>query len=91
MDYGEDVVILAVNCMESEDTVNAFLEETGYTFPVACDMEGTILAKYPSQGIPYTLVIDGEGIIRNIYVGALDAETQYLEYKGAIDAILDEA
>ncbi len=90
-EYGEDVVILAVNCMESEDTVNAFLEETGYTFPVACDMEGTILAKYPSQGIPYTLVIDGEGIIRNIYVGALDAETQYLEYKGAIDAILDEA
>ncbi len=86
-EYGEDIAILAVNCMEGEDIVDAFLEETGYTFPVACDVEGTVIAKYPSQGIPYTLVIDKEGIIQKIYVGAADAETQYLEYKGAIDAV----
>lgn len=86
-EYGEDVAILAVNCMESEDIVKAFQEENGYTFPIACDPEGDISLKYPSQGIPYTLVIDKEGIIQKIYVGAADAETQYLEYKGAIDAV----
>lgn len=86
-EYGEDVAILAVNCMESEDIVKAFQDENGYTFPIACDPEGDVSLKYPSQGIPYTLVIDEEGIIQNIYVGAADAETQYLEYKGAIDAV----
>lgn len=86
-EYGEDVAILAVNCMEREDIVKAFQDENGYTFPIACDPEGDVSLKYPSQGIPYTLVIDEEGIIQNIYVGAADAETQYLEYKGAIDAV----
>ena len=46
--------------------------------------------KDPSQGIPYTLVIDQDGIIRQIYVGAADADTQYQEYKGAIDAIAED-
>ena len=86
-EYGEDVAILAVNCMEREDIVKAFQDENGYTFPIACDPEGDVSLKYPSQGIPYTLVIDEKGIIQNIYVGAADAETQYLEYKGAIDAV----
>lgn len=86
-DCGEDVVILAVNCMEYADTVTAFIEENGYTFPIAIDEEGIVSAKYPTQGIPYTLVIDGDGIVQNIYVGAADADTQYNEYKSAIDAI----
>ena len=90
-DYGEDVVILAVNCMEYADTVTAFIEENGYTFPIAIDEEGTVSARYPTQGIPYTLVIDGEGIVQNIYMGAADAETQYNEYKSAIDAVMEAA
>lgn len=86
-EYEEDVVILAVNCMEDTEIVDAFLKENGYTFPIAYDTDGSINMRYPTQGIPYTLVIDAEGIIQNIYVGAADAETQYQEYKGAIDAI----
>jgi len=87
-EYGEDVAILAVNCMEDTAVVDAFLEENGYTFPIAYDTDGTVLLKYPSQGIPYTLVIDKEGTIRNIYMGAADADTQYQEYKSAIDAAM---
>lgn len=86
-EYNDDVAILAVNCMEDTAIVDAFLEENGYTFPIAYDTEGSISMKYPSQGIPYTLVIDEKGIIRNIYVGAADADTQYQEYKGAVDAV----
>ena len=48
------------------------------------------MTKYPSDGIPYTLVIDGNGMIKNIYLGALDAEQQYEEYKSAIDAVLGQ-
>lgn len=90
-EYGEDIAILAVNSMEAEDIVDSFIGENGYTFPIAYDTEGTVGAMYPTQGIPYTLVIDADGIIRNIYVGAADADTQYLEYKSAVDALMDVA
>lgn len=90
-DYGENVAILAVNCMEDAGTVAAFIEENGYTFPIAIDEEGTVSMKYPTQGIPYTLVINGDGIIQNIYMGAADADTQYKEYKSAIDAVAEAA
>lgn len=87
-DYGEDVAILAVNCMEDKDTVNQFISDNGYTFPIAYDLEGMTSMKYPSDGIPYTLVIDKDGIVRNIYLGAGDADEQYEEYKSAVEAAL---
>lgn len=85
-DYGDEVSILAINSMEDEATVNQFIEEEGYTFPIAYDTQGTVGLKYPTDGIPYTLVINGEGIIQNIYLGAEDADAQYKEYKAAIEA-----
>ena len=84
--YGDDVSILAVNSMEDEATVNQFIKEKGYTFPIAYDTDGELGEKYPTDGIPYTLVIDAEGIIKNIYLGAESADKQYEEYKEAIDA-----
>lgn len=88
-EYGDDAVILAVNCLEDTDTVDAFITENGYSFPIAYDTDGSVNMRYPTQGIPYTLIIDGEGIIQKIYVGAADADTQYQEYKGAIDEITE--
>lgn len=89
-DYGEDVAILAVNCMEERDTVNQFISDNGYTFPIAYDVEGTISMKYPSDGIPYTLVIGKDGIVKDIYLGAGEADEQYEEYKRAVEAALEE-
>lgn len=89
-DYGDEVVILAVNCMEDEESVNQFLEDTGYTFPIAYDVDGEVSFTYPSSGIPYTLVIGKDGIVKNVYVGASDADSQYQIYKAAIDAELAE-
>ena len=89
-EYGDKVSILAVNCLEDKETVNQFVSDGGYTFPVAYDEAGAINMKYPSEGIPYTLIIDGEGTIQKIYVGAADAETQYQEYKSAIDTVLEQ-
>ena len=86
-EYGEDVAVLAVNCLEDKETVDQFISDEQYTFPIAYDAAGKINQKYPSDGIPYTLVIDEEGMIQKIYVGAADAETQYQEYKSAIEAL----
>lgn len=89
-EYGQDIAILAVNCMEDKETVNQFISENGYTFPIAYDTEGTICRKYPSDGIPYTLVIGKDGTAKMIYLGAGEADEQYEEYKQAIEAALAE-
>lgn len=88
-EYGEDAAILAVNCLEDTETVDAFIAENEYTFPIAYDTDGSVNMRYPTQGIPYTLVIDKEGTVQNIFLGATDADEQYQAYKAAIDALLD--
>lgn len=88
-EYGDEVAILAVNCMEDKDTVDQFISDNGYTFPIAYDEKGeAVVEKYPFDGIPYTLVIGKDGIVQDIYMGALDADAQYEEYKSAIEYAL---
>lgn len=89
-EYGDTLAVLAVNCMEDKETVDKFASDNGYTFPIAYDEEGDISMKYPSDGIPYTVIIGTDGKIANIYVGAADADAQYAEYKSAIDAVMGE-
>ena len=89
-EYGDKLSVLAVNYMEDKETVNQFIEETGYTFPIAYDEDGAICSLYPSEGIPYTLVIDENGVVDKIYVGASDAEAQYQEYKSAIEEVYNQ-
>lgn len=87
-EYGDQVAILAVNSMEKKGTVDQFVKEKGYTFPIAYDEKGEIGMKYPTDGIPYTLVIGKDGTVKKIYIGAKGADQQYEEYKSAIDAEL---
>ncbi len=82
--------MLAVNCLEDKETVDKFASDNGYTFPIAYDEEGDINMKYPTDGIPYTVIIGTDGNVAKIYVGAGDAEAQYNEYKLAIDAVMEE-
>lgn len=89
-EYKDEVVVIAVNCMEDKNTVSEFMKENGYTFPVVFDVKGEICEKYPSDGIPYTLVIDQEGVIQKVYLGAGSADEQYEEYKKAIEDVLGE-
>ncbi len=58
-DYDGKANVLTVNVGESPDTVSAFLSENEYTFLTALDEEGKI--NYPTNIIPYTLVLDGDG------------------------------
>ncbi len=89
-EYGDTLAVLAVNCMEDKESVDKFASDNGYTFPIAYDAEGEICQKYPSDGIPYTVIIGTDGKVAKLYVGAADAESQYKEYKSAIDAVMGE-
>ena len=88
--YGEDLALLAVNCGEDEDTVASFLEKNGYTFPVVLDPEYEVCLLYPSEFIPYTVIIGTDGKVAAIETGADDADTMYAYYCETIDGLLAE-
>lgn len=83
-DFGDKIGILAVNCGDDAQTVKDFVEENGYTFPVVLDEEYSISMLYPTNSIPYTVVLDAEGKVSHISTGALDADTMYERYKEAL-------
>lgn len=89
-EYGDQLNIIAVDYGENREVVDAFIEENGYTFPIAYDEAGSISSLYPSNGIPYTLIIDKEGNVFDTFEGAYDAETQYELYKSAVEVVMNE-
>lgn len=80
----ENLEIICINDMEDKQSVDSFVSQEGYTFNIGYDVAGKIGSYYPTDGIPYTLVID-HGKIEKIYLGADIADVQYKEYKSAIE------
>ena len=86
--YGEDLALVAVNSGEDEASVAGFLEENGYTFPVVLDPEYAVSSLYPTEGIPYTVIIGTDGKVASIQLGAGDADVMYEHYCELIDGLL---
>lgn len=90
-DYGDEISLVAVNCGDDAETVKDFVEENGFTFPIALDEDFEITMTYPSNGIPYTVIVDSEGVITHISTGASDADTMYEQYREALGLEAKEA
>ena len=63
-DYPDELVVIGVSCDEGRSEVDAFLEEYGYTYPIAMD-EGYRIAGilYPSYYIPNSIFIAPDGTV----------------------------
>ncbi|MDD4903108.1 MAG: redoxin domain-containing protein [Candidatus Bipolaricaulis sp.] len=62
----QGLIVLAVNLDASEGTAREFVEEGGYgEFVVVRDAREAVKALYGVDGIPYTFVIDRQGVIRH--------------------------
>lgn len=83
-EYGDKIQIIAVNTAENRETVDQFIEKQNYRFPVGYDEENEVSGKYPSAGIPYTVIIDRDGNVSAVFVGAGDVDKQYRLYKKAL-------
>ncbi len=64
---GSDLVYLLVNVGESVETVQGFYEKNFFTMPVVYDKNSRIFTRYLFRGIPGTLFIDREGVIKARY------------------------
>ena len=79
--------ILAVNCMEGEKEVIAFMKDNGLSFPAALDVEGKVGAAYGIQAIPTTFILDRDGKIIVRLVGSIDWNTEKIH--AAIESLLN--
>ena len=79
--YGEnseDLVVLAVANPGGQDVsqeeIEQFLEDNGYTFPVLMDDTGITLAYYGISAFPTTFMIDSGGNVYGYVPGAMTAD-----------------
>ena len=70
-DHNDDVVLIAVNQREDEDTIETFLATHGWDeLSVALDEDGNAGRQFGVSAIPHTVIIDPNGVIQDIHVGA---------------------
>lgn len=86
VERGEEIVFLMIDLTdggrETEEGVQTFLAETGYSFPVYYDTELDAAAAYGVSSIPLTVLIDAEGHVADRHLGSMSEEL--------LDMLLDE-
>ncbi|WP_438350821.1 peroxiredoxin family protein [Paenibacillus sp. FA6] len=73
--HEEDVVVLSVNLTHTEKSqigVDEFIEKLGLTFPVLLDTKGDVANQYQIIAYPTSYIIDSQGIIQEIFQGAIN-------------------
>lgn len=68
----EDVVMLAINVGEDEDSVFEFTASYPVEFPLLLDRESAVIGNWPVRGLPTTFVIDPQGKIVYRAIGGRD-------------------
>ncbi|MCP4359286.1 MAG: TlpA family protein disulfide reductase [Chloroflexi bacterium] len=69
--YNGRAAIIGVNQGESARTVTDFAAEQGVTYPLLVDSDMTINQLYDVRGLPTTLFIDAEGVVREVVIGTV--------------------
>ena len=64
------LVILAINLGEDPVTVKRFMQSYALSFTVLLDIKQNVALEYNIRSIPTTFLIDSDGIIQDIVVGA---------------------
>lgn len=80
----EDIVVLAINLTHTEDsltTVDNFIQDRAFTFPVLIDRNGEVAEQFRVQAYPATYMIDSNGRIQYIALGALNYDLMVREFK----------
>ena len=66
------LVVVGVNQQEGPETARAFTEQFAVTYPIVLDRDGQVSGAYRvSTGLPVSFLIDPEGVIRRVHLGAL--------------------
>ena len=81
---GQPVEFIGVNIWDRNQDALDFLEAFQTTYPIGVDEAGTIAIDYGLRGIPEKFFIDQEGVVRQKFVGPMQAD----DLRAAIDGLL---
>jgi len=75
-EHADRLVVIGVNQQEPSSVAGEFVDEYGVTYPIALDLTGEVSVAYRVSrgGLPATLLIDPEGVIREIHPGQIRRE-----------------
>ncbi len=82
------VAFYAVNQLDSKDKISSLLKEKGWALPVALDTDGSAGQAFGVSGIPHTVIIDRDGVIRHVHSGFFPGMEKQL--KTEVEALLAE-
>ncbi len=74
----DGVKAYAVNLREDAGKVSAFLKEQNLSITALLDSDGAVANKYSVSGIPQTVIIGKDGVVRKVIVGYGEGEEQTL-------------
>ncbi|WBW98320.1 TlpA family protein disulfide reductase [Oceanirhabdus sp. W0125-5] len=83
-EFGEEVVVVAVDIGESKDTVQKYIDKEGYTFKVLLDVEKVIGQKFGITAIPTSILLDENGNLIYGVKGAMPYESMVKFVKGEL-------
>ncbi len=86
LNYSGQAAVLGVNQAETAETVEAFGQNAHVSYPLLVDEDMTINRQYSVSNLPTTIFVDGNGVIREVFVGTMNQAV--LENK--IDGILND-
>lgn len=71
---GDEVVFVGVNKEDHLDKARRLGTETGVTYELVIDPDGSFFRDVQGRGMPTTLFVDGDGVIVHRHTGPLTAE-----------------
>jgi thiol-disulfide isomerase/thioredoxin len=80
--------ILAIDVGEDKATVEKFVKENGYTFPILLDTKEEIAGLYGTQALPSNYVVDAKGYVRARVVGVGGPKWTSPEMRAVFDRLL---
>jgi peroxiredoxin len=72
----EDIIMLAIDVGEDEDTIFAFTADYPVTFPLLLDRNSDVIQQWPVRGLPTTFVVDPQGRLAYRAIGARQWDSQ---------------
>jgi peroxiredoxin len=80
--------VWAINSKEDDAKVKPFLEKQKLTMTVPMDTKGEFGKAYLVQGIPTTVVVGRDGMIKKVFIGFGDGQGEQI--RAAVEAALNE-
>ncbi|MDA9951661.1 redoxin domain-containing protein [Oligoflexaceae bacterium] len=72
MTTGSDTIVVGIAIQDTIEAATKFAQHFGKRYALGLDTDGSISIDYGVTGVPETVFIDKEGIVRHKFVGPLD-------------------